>query len=146
MIRYEPVAVSDRDGFGRVLGVEVATGELRHGARILAGDGTVAGEVTNDGTVHWDPPPRISAKIAPDSVRRALATNGRFKAAVDERGVVLCLRAEPPRRIETRSTRATTSAGKSRKSYSAPDDERIEYFTRPARIIAVGGRQKGARW
>ena len=102
MIRYKPVAVSDRDGFGHPLKVEVAA-PLRHNVRILGPDGSVVGDVMTDGTVYWDPPPWIDArtKIASASVRRALASNARLKAAVDERGIVLCLRAELPRRSET---------------------------------------------
>ena len=101
MIRYKPVAISGRDGHGHAFSVEVGGGELRHNVRVLAPDGSIVGEVMTDGTVYWDPPPWIGSKIASASVRRALATNGRFKAAVDERGLVLCLRAEPPRRSET---------------------------------------------
>ena len=132
MIHYKPVAVSSRDGHGHAFSVEVGGGELRHNVRVLAPDGAIVGEVTTDGDVYWDPPIPRFGRLAPMSVRRALATNGRFTAAVDERGLVLCLRAEPPRRTAT--------------SYSAPDDERVEVFTRPARIIAVDGRQKGERW
>ena len=143
MIRYRPAAVSSRDGHGHAFSVEVAA-RLRHVVPILAPDGSLVGECMPDGTAFWDPPLRPGSKIAPVSVRQALATNGRLTASVDESGVVLCLRAEYRRRIETRSKHATaTSAGKSRKSYSAPDDEwineRIEYSVHPGRIISVGG-------
>ncbi len=52
---------------------------LRHHVQVLAPDGAVVGEVTADGIVYWDPPmPLRVGRVAPMSVRRALATNGRL--------------------------------------------------------------------
>ena len=94
MSRYRPVAIADRDGLGHPLKVEVAA-VLRHNVRILGPDGSVVGEATADGTVYWDPPMSLrGGRVASASVRRSLAANGRLVASVDERGTVLCLRAE----------------------------------------------------
>ena len=94
-IRYLPVATAHRDGDGLPLKVEVGGGELRHNVRILAPSGAIIGEVTAAGFAFWDPPPRRPReRVAPASVRQALAKNGKLQAAVDESGNVLCFRAE----------------------------------------------------
>ena len=135
MIRHRPVAVSARDGFGHPLAVVVAA-DLRHNVRILGPDGSVVGEVMADGTTYWDPPPRLrGGRIAPASVRRSLAANGRLVASVDERGTVLCLRAE----YRSKSG-STPSLSRAQRQHAGPTGESLEYCERPGRILSVGGR------
>ena len=136
MIRHRPVAVSARDGFGHPLAIEVAA-VLRHNVRILGPDGSVVGEATADGTVYWDPPMSLrGGRVASASVRRSLAANGRLVASVDERGTVLCLRAEY--RSKNGSTPSLSQAER-RTPPQLGDD--FEYFERPGgRILSVGGR------
>jgi len=136
MIRHRPVAVSARDGFGHPLAIEVAA-VLRHNVRILGPDGSVVGEATADGTVYWDPPMSLrGGRVASASVRRSLAANGRLVASVDERGTVLCLRAE------YRSKNGSTpSLSRAERQHPGPTGEDFEYFERPGgRILSVGGR------
>ena len=135
MSRYRPVAVSARDGFGHPLKVEVAA-SLRQNVRILGPDGSIVGEVMADGTTYWDPPPRLpSERVASASVRQALASNGRLTASVDERGVVLCLRAE----FRSKSG-SPPSLSRAERRHPGPTGEDFEYFERPGgRIISVNG-------
>ena len=134
MSRYAAVAVSDRDGHGHPLAVEVAA-DLRHNVRILGPDGSVVGEAMADGTVYWEPPMSLRGeRVAPASVRHSLAANGRLSAAVDERGVVLCIRAE----YRSGSTPSLSGADHRHPRQSG---EEFEYFERPGRILSVGGRQ-----
>jgi len=64
----------------------------------LAEDGSLVGVVVADGTAYWDPEMRIAmrsrVRVAPVSLRRALATTGKLWASVDERSNVLAIRAE----------------------------------------------------
>jgi hypothetical protein len=135
-LRYAPVAIAYRDGLGLPLKVEVAAA-LRHNVRILGPDGSVVGEVMADGTTYWDPPPRLPGeRVASASVRQDLASNGRLSASVDERGTVLCLRAE------YRSKNGSTpSLSRAERQHPGPTGEDFEYFERPGgRILSVGGR------
>ncbi len=97
-LRRVPVAVSGRDGDGVPFELEVA-GELRHPVLILDPRGRVAGSVDVDGFCGFDVPnvPYGSPAASPDGVRQSLAKHGRFSATVDERGVVMSIRAEPRR-------------------------------------------------
>ncbi len=97
-LRRVPVAVSGRDIEGTVFELAVG-GELRHPVLILDPRGRVAGTVDVDGWCGFDVPnvPHGSPASAPDGVRRSLAKHGRFSATVDERGVVMSVRAERSR-------------------------------------------------
>ena len=132
MSRYAPVAVSARDGLGHPLAIEVAA-NLRHNVLILGPDGSVVGEATSDGTAYWDPPPRLhGGRVASASVRQALAANGRLSAAVDERGHVLCLRAE-----YRHKSGSTPSLSRADRRHPRRSGEEFEYFERPGRILSV---------
>jgi len=97
-MRTVPVAVAGRDGDGVPFELAVA-GELRHPVLILDGRGRVAGSVDEDGFCGFDVPklPHGSPAPAPAGVRQSLAKHGRFSATLDERDVVMTVRAEPRR-------------------------------------------------
>jgi len=92
-----PVAVCGRDvdgAFELVVG-----GELRHRVLVLDARSRVAGMCDPDGWLTWDPP-ALNGRLTPSppAVQQALARSGRFEASTDERGVVVAIRVEPPRR------------------------------------------------
>jgi molybdopterin converting factor small subunit len=128
-----PVAVSDRDGFGHILGVEVGGGTIREAVPILAADGSLVGEVTSDGVAYWDVATRrLGVRIAPVEVRRALATTGRLSASVDEQGTVVALRVEESQGISTRARGASSSTNVPVKA-----GDEVEIFNRSGRILRV---------
>ena len=138
-IRYLPVATAHRDGDGLPLKVEVGGGELRHNVRILAPSGAIIGEVTAAGFAFWDPPPRRPReRVAPASVRQALAKNGKLQAAVDESGNVLCFRAEHRSKSSSPSIPRAEQRGEQHSPKRSGDD--VEHFVRPSgRVLSVNG-------
>jgi len=129
MSRYRAVAVCDRDGFGLPLKVEVA-GRLPVSVPILGPDGELLGECTSDSFCFWDPRSSFHGpRVADIETRKALASTGKLRASVDEKGRVVALRVEsrglPPSRA---------------RAERYPRLDELEYFERPASILSVGGR------
>ena len=134
-LRYRPVVPSSRDGHGHALSIEVAA-HLRHNVLVLGPGGETVGECTADGIISWNPRPRLhGGRVAPASVRHALAADSRLVASVDEFGVVLCFRAE--HRSKSGSTPSLSGADRRHPRQSG---EEWEFFSRPGRILSVGGR------
>jgi hypothetical protein len=79
-----------------------------------AGDSVIVGTFDRLDDAH--------TSYGPASVRRSLAANGRLVASVDERGTVLCLRAE------YRSKSGSPSIPRAEQRFPERGDEHVEYF------------------